>query len=237
MTLPDLTITQGERIALIGTSGSGKTTLLRLINGWVPFDQGNLYLFGNRINPGDFRRRTIRRRIGFIFQAFHLVERATVYENILWGRLGWQGSLKSLLLGFNHQDHLRTNQAIQDVNLEPYALQRVSSLSGGQQQRVGIARALVQEPDLILADEPVSNLDPNTAAEIMSLLENACRQRNVTLIMALHQPELAKLHANRIVELNGGLIVKDRENHAHSISYQAPKETVEVFPEKDIHEA
>ena len=237
MTLPDLTITQGERIALIGTSGSGKTTLLRLINGWVPFDQGNLCLFGNRINPGDFRRRTIRRRIGFIFQAFHLVERATVYENILWGRLGWQGSLKSLLLGFNHQDHLRTNQAIQDVNLEPYALQRVSSLSGGQQQRVGIARALVQEPDLILADEPVSNLDPNTAAEIMSLLENACRQRNVTLIMALHQPELAKLHANRIVELNGGLIVKDRENHAHSISYQAPKETVEVFSEKDIHEA
>ena len=237
MTLPDLKITQGQRVALVGTSGSGKTTLLRIINGWVPFDQGNLYLFGNRISPGDFRLRTIRRRIGFIFQAFHLVERATVYENILWGRLGWQGSFQNSLLGFNHQDRLRVNRAIHDVNLEPYALRRVNTLSGGQQQRVGIARALVQEPDLILADEPVSNLDPNTAAEIMSLLENVCRQRNVTLIMALHQPELAKLHANRIVELNNGLIVKDKENHAPLIPYQAPQETVEVFTEKDRHES
>jgi phosphonate transport system ATP-binding protein len=225
---------QGERVALIGASGSGKTTLLRIINGWIPFDQGNLALFGNLVRPGDFRRRKLRRRIGFIFQAFHLVDRATVYENIMWGRLGWRGNITSLVFGFDHQDHLRVNQAIRDVNLEPHAFQRVSSLSGGQQQRVGIARTLVQEPDLILADEPVSNLDPGTAAEIMALLESTCRQRNVTLIMALHQPELANLHANRIVELESGLVVKDVENRTRPNSYRELQGTTETFSRKKI---
>ncbi|MDE0098659.1 MAG: ATP-binding cassette domain-containing protein [Truepera sp.] len=210
--LPALRIVRGERVALVGPSGSGKTTLLRVVNGRVPIERGELELFGCPVTTATLRGRSLRRRIGFIFQTFQLVERATVFENILWGRLSWRSTLPSLFSSFSREDRLQTEEVICEVGLEAQALQRVSDLSGGQQQRVGIARALVQEPDLILADEPVSNLDPETAGEIMQLLERVCNSRRVTLMMSLHQPDLARRHASRIITLEGGRLVDDRSN-------------------------
>ena len=210
--LPALWIVRGERVALVGPSGSGKTTLLRVVNGRVPIERGELELFGCPVTAATLRGRSLRRRIGFIFQTFQLVERATVFENILWGRLSWRSTLPSLFSSFSREDRLQTEEVICEVGLEAQALQRVSDLSGGQQQRVGIARALVQEPDLILADEPVSNLDPETAGEIMQLLERVCNSRRVTLMMSLHQPDLARRHASRIITLEGGRLVDDRSN-------------------------
>ena len=210
--LPALRIVRGERVALVGPSGSGKTSLLRVVNGRVPIERGELELFGCPVTAATLRGRSLRRRIGFIFQTFQLVERATVFENILWGRLSWRSTLPSLFSSFSREDRLQTEEVICEVGLEAQALQRVSDLSGGQQQRVGIARALVQEPDLILADEPVSNLDPETAGEIMQLLERVCNSRHVTLMMSLHQPDLARRHASRIITLEGGRLVADQPN-------------------------
>ena len=210
--LPELQIVRGERVALVGPSGSGKTTLLRVVNGRVPIERGELELFGCPVRAATLRSRSLRRRLGFIFQTFQLVERATIFENILWGRLSWRSTLPSLFSSFSREDRLQTEEVIREVGLEAQALQRVSNLSGGQQQRVGIARALVQEPDLILADEPVSNLDPETASEIMRLLERVCNSRRVTLMMSLHQPDLARRHASRIITLGGGRLVDDRPN-------------------------
>ena len=235
--LPELDIDRGERVALLGASGSGKTTLLRVINGRVPIDEGQLRLFGSPVAAADFRDRSLRRRIGFIFQAFHLVERATVFENVLWGRLGWRPTLPSLLAGFGREDRLRATASIREVDLEPQALQRVSSLSGGQQQRVGIARALVQEPDLILADEPVSNLDPETASEVMELLEQVCEGRAVTLVMTLHQPALAQRHADRIVTLEQGRLVSDLANPAGPGRGGASQQVAEGLTTTKGHEA
>ncbi len=209
LSLPELQIARGERVALVGASGSGKTTLLRVINGRIPIDRGQLELFGRPVTASDFRRRSLRRGIGFVFQQFHLVERATVFENVLWGRLGWRPVVPSLFATFAREDLLLAEEAIREVDLETQALQRVGSLSGGQQQRVGIARALVQKPELLLADEPVSNLDPETAGEVMQLLERACADRNVTLVMSLHQHRLARLHSSRIITLEGGRLVSD----------------------------
>jgi phosphonate transport system ATP-binding protein len=226
----ELRIARGERVVLLGTSGSGKTTLLRVINGRVPLGRSKLELFGQPATKAGFRRRSLRRRIGFIFQEFHLVEQARVFENVLWGRLGWRPTLASLVTAFSREDLRKTEEVLREVDLEKQALQRVGSLSGGQRQRVGIARALVQEPDLILADEPVSNLDPGTAREVMQLLERACRDRRVTLIMSLHQPDLAQRHASRIITLEGGRLVSDLPNTG------TPQETEEVL-EPEAHEA
>ncbi|HEX9921533.1 MAG TPA: ATP-binding cassette domain-containing protein, partial [Anaerolineae bacterium] len=154
--LARLTIDPGERVAIIGPSGSGKTTLLRLINGYLRPEAGQVTVLGQDINqsgPG-------RRRVGFIFQDFNLVERATVFQNVLWGRLGRVNPLVSLFNWFPAADKHLAMQAIAEVALIEQANQRADTLSGGQQQRVAVARVLAQEAEIILADEPVSNLDP-----------------------------------------------------------------------------
>lgn len=210
-----LSIKWGECVALIGPSGAGKTTLLRLINGYVkPTTISYMDILGERVNPRAMRHREFRRRIGFIFQQFNLVERATVFENVLWGRLGHAHPLWSLLGWFSETDKQAAMKAISEVDLLQQAKQRADTLSGGQQQRVAIARVLAQEAEIILADEPVSNLDPALADEIIELLSEVSKRRGATLVMSVHQPQLGKRHAERIIGLREGKVVYDNKPDA-----------------------
>ena len=206
-----LDVRRGERVAIIGPSGCGKTTLLRLINGYVDLEAGHLRLLGEPVNEGQRRRRATRVRVGFVFQDFHLVERATVSENVLWGRLGRAHPWLSLLGRFSPQDHLAAETAIAEVDLQDKADQRADTLSGGQKQRVGVARVLAQQPDIILADEPVSNLDPTLVDEILELLAEVGARHRATLLTTLHQPALARRYAQRVIGLRRGEIVFDAE--------------------------
>jgi phosphonate transport system ATP-binding protein len=204
-----LAIAPGERVAVVGPSGSGKTTLLRLLNGSLRPASGEAWVLGQLHVPGRRQRREQRRRIGMIYQDFALVERASVFDNVLYGRLGHAHPWLSLLGHFAAADRERAAAAIAEVGLQDEALQRADALSGGQRQRVAIARVLAQEPALILADEPISNLDPALTEEILALLVAACERRGATLIMSLHQPQLARQYALRAVGLRGGRIVLD----------------------------
>lgn len=204
-----LVIGRGERVAVIGPSGAGKTTLLRLINGYVQSEAGHVTVLGTEINAFTSRRRDVRRRVGFVFQDFNLIERATTFENVLWGRLGRMSPLWSLIGWFSEADKRAAMEAIAEVDLAQQATQRVDTLSGGQQQRVGVARVLAQGAELILADEPVSNLDPGLADDILGMLVDASERHGATLIMSVHQPALAQRYADRIVGLYDGRIASD----------------------------
>jgi phosphonate transport system ATP-binding protein len=204
-----LAIEPGERIAVVGPSGSGKTTLLRLLNGSLRPASGEALVLGQRLVPGRPQSREQRRRIGMIYQDFALVERASVFDNVLYGRLGHAHPWLSLLGHFAAEDRERAAAAIAEVGLQDQVEQRADALSGGQRQRVAIARVLAQEPALILADEPISNLDPALTEDILGLLVAACERRGATLIMSLHQPQLARQHGDRAIGLRGGKIVLD----------------------------
>ena len=204
-----LVIGRGERVAVIGPSGAGKTTLLRLINGYVQSEAGHVTVLGTEINAFTNRRRDVRRRVGFVFQDFNLIERATTVQNVLWGRLGRMSSIRSLIGRFSEADKQAAMEAIAEVDLAPQATQRVDTLSGGQQQRVGVARVLAQGAEVILADEPVSNLDPALADDILGMLVDVSERHGATLIMSVHQPALAQRYADRIVGLHDGRIASD----------------------------
>ena len=186
-----LAIGRGERVAVIGPSGSGKTTLLRLLNGTLAPTRGDIFVLGKRLLAGRRMPREQRRRIGMIFQDFALVERASVFDNVLFGRLGHAHPFLSLIGHFSERDRDIAGAAVREVGLLEQLEQRADALSGGQRQRVAIARVLAQEPEIILADEPVSNLDPALTDDILGLLTRASERRGATLIMALHQPRLA----------------------------------------------
>ena len=209
LNIPQLVIQTGERVALVGPSGAGKTTLLRLLNGYAPPETGQLTILGSPINARTTRQRAIRRRVGFVFQEFNLVERATVFENVLWGRLGHVNPFWGLLGRFSETDKQVAMQAICEVDLEAQANQRADTLSGGQKQRVAVARVLAQEAQIILADEPVSNLDPTLADDILDLLADVSQRFQATLVMSVHQPTLARRYADRIIGLKNGQIVHD----------------------------
>ena len=207
--IENLSICKGERVAIIGPSGSGKTSLFRMINGYIKPDSGYIKILDYKYNINTSLPRSISRRIGFIFQDFNLIDRATVFQNVLFGRLGMVNPLLSLFGLFSKKDKTATMRAIEDVSLTEYADQRTDKLSGGQMQRVAIARVLVQQPDIILADEPISNLDPALAEEILILLSELCERYGVTLLMNLHQPALAKSFADRVIGLRKGKVVYD----------------------------
>jgi phosphonate transport system ATP-binding protein len=204
-----LAITPGERVAVVGPSGSGKTTLLRLLNGSLRAGSGEAVILGQRLVPGRRQPREQRRRIGMVYQDFALVERASVFDNVLYGRLGHAHPWLSLLGHFSVEDRARADAAIAEVGLADQADQRADALSGGQRQRVAIARVLAQEPALILADEPISSLDPALTEGILALLVAACERRGATLIMSLHQPQLARQYARRVIGISGGRVVLD----------------------------
>lgn len=203
----DLEIESGQFIAVLGPSGAGKSTLIRLLNGLEVPTTGRVCIDGLEVNRKTAK--AIRARVGMVFQQFNLVDRLNVMTNVLCGRLGKRHWLPSLFHLFPKADIDLAKGALARVGLTEKAWVRADQLSGGQQQRVGIARALAQEPALILADEPVASLDPVTSVEIMSLLLEICRQQGISVVANLHQVDFAKEYADRIVGLNDGRIVFD----------------------------
>ena len=206
--IPHLAIESGEQVVVIGPSGAGKTTLMRLMKGFVPATRGEVEVLGVRLPPPTGRERSrFHRRAGLVHQQFDLVSRSTLLTNVLCGRLGQNGGWRSLLGWFSRKDLDMALRTLQEVHMDHKLMQRASTLSGGEQQRVAIARALAQEPEILLADEPVSNLDPRLSREILQLLVGAATRRKLTLIVNLHQPRLARAFGARILGLRNGRIV------------------------------
>jgi phosphonate transport system ATP-binding protein len=203
-----LAIRPGEFVVLLGPSGAGKSSLLRLLNGLVVPTEGVVLTAEGRRLQGSKVLRAHRRQTAMVFQQHHLIGRASVLDNVLTGRLGYRAIWASLL-PWSRAEKLIALAAIERVGLLDRALQRADSLSGGQQQRVGIARALVQRPSLLLADEPVASLDPATSERLMSLLQAICRADRVATVVSLHQLDLALRYADRIVALRHGQVLFD----------------------------
>ncbi len=204
------TVEKGEFLVVIGLSGSGKSTLLRCINRLVEPTSGRIFLDGVEITRLSAREmRKMRRKIGMIFQQFNLIKRATVMTNVLTGRLGYNPTWRTLLGLFPKEDRELALKNLERVGLSDKAYVRADELSGGQQQRVGIARALMQEPELLLADEPVSALDPATSHSVMQYLEQMNREDGVTVLASLHFLSLARRYGTRIIALKEGRLVFD----------------------------
>ncbi|MCC9620118.1 phosphonate ABC transporter ATP-binding protein [Thalassospira sp. MA62] len=200
----------GEVVGLIGPSGAGKSTLIRCINRLVEPTDGDVFLNDlniPRLGGGDLKR--ARRRIGMIFQEYALVERLSVMENVLSGRLGYVSFWKSFTRRFPQADIDKAFGLLDRVGLSDHADKRADALSGGQRQRVGIARALEQDPELLLIDEPTASLDPKTSRQIMRLITEICRERNLPAIINIHDVPLAQAFVDRIIGLQAGTIVFD----------------------------
>lgn len=204
----NIDISQGERIVVLGLSGSGKSTLIRCINRLIDITSGSILHDGKEITmlKGD-RLREHRRKFGMIFQDYNLINRLDVITNVLVGRFGYKSFLEVIRKRYSQDEIESAVQALEIVGLEALHHRRINKLSGGQQQRVGIARVLVQKPEVILGDEPISSLDPITAMSIMKLLEDINTQTNITMIISLHNVEIAKKFATRIIGINDGKIV------------------------------
>jgi len=201
-------VADGEFMAVIGLSGSGKSTLLRCINRLIDPTDGKITWDGVDITAAQGAElRRIRRQIGMIFQQFNLVKRSPVMTNVLAGRLGYVNPLQSLLGYFSKDNRERAVASLDQVGLSDKANVRADSLSGGQQQRVGIARAIMQEPRLILADEPVASLDPVLAHSILKYLEQLNKERGVTVFCSLHFLDLVHRYATRAIALKDGRVV------------------------------
>ena len=196
--------------AVIGPSGTGKSTLIRCINRLVEPTAGSILFQGHDLVRLSGRAlREARRGIGMVFQEYNLVERLTVMENLLTGRLGYVAPLKAWLRKFPQTDIEEAFDLLDVVGLAGFANQRADSLSGGQRQRVGIARAVMQQPKLLLADEPTSSLDPKTSVEIMTLVRDLGTAKGVPIIVNMHDVELARRFADRIIGMSGGRVVYD----------------------------
>ena len=206
----DLKVEKGQVMALIGPSGAGKSTLIRCVNRLENPTSGEIWLNGENIvkmRSGKLRR--ARRNMGMIFQEYALVERLTVMENVLSGRLGYVGFWRSFLRKFPQSDINAAFGLLEKVGLDTMVNKRADELSGGQRQRVGIARALIQKPDILLVDEPTASLDPKTSRQIMRLITELCEENQLTAIINIHDVALAQMYAERIVGLREGSIVYD----------------------------
>ena len=191
--------------AIIGPSGAGKSSLIRCINRLADSNSGNIFFNGENIPKlGGRKLRSVRRKIGMIFQEFNLIDRMSVIDNVLTGRLGYMNTFASLFRMFDKKDISRALTLISKVGLEDFANKRVDQLSGGQRQRVGIARALMQEPELMLVDEPTSSLDPKIAIEMMELIKGIANELKIPVLCNIHNIDLAKQFANKILGLQDG---------------------------------
>lgn len=197
--------------AIIGPSGTGKSTLIRCINRLVDPTSGEIWFEGQDIaRVKGNALRLVRRRIGMVFQEYNLVERLSVMENILSGRLGYVPVWRAFMRKFPQVDLARAFELLDAVGLgSDFATRRADKLSGGQRQRVGIARAIMQDPGLVLADEPTSSLDPKTSVEIMELMAEMSQTRNIPIVVNIHNVDLAKRYAHRIIGMTGGVVVYD----------------------------
>ncbi|SDH98116.1 phosphonate transport system ATP-binding protein [Alteribacillus persepolensis] len=200
----------GEFVSIIGPSGAGKSTLLRSINRMVEINEGHVIFDNNDV--GSLKKkelRQLRTDIGMIFQHYNLVPRLSVIENVLHGRFGYKTTIQGILGRFTEDEKERAFYLLDKLGIGEHAYKRCDQLSGGQQQRVGIARALIQDPKLVLCDEPIASLDPNTSKIIMDHLQSIVSELNITCIVNLHQVEVAQTYSDRIIGLKAGEIVFD----------------------------
>ncbi|HIQ00694.1 MAG TPA: phosphonate ABC transporter ATP-binding protein [Anaerolineales bacterium] len=227
------TVEDGEFLVIIGLSGSGKSTLLRCINRLIEPTEGQIVWDGMDITTADpAQLRQIRRQIGMIFQQFNLVKRSTVLTNVLSGRLGYVNPWISLLHRFPPEDMEMALRALERVGISDQAHKRADELSGGQQQRVGIARALMQQPRIILADEPVASLDPVLAHSILGHLEQLNQEEGITILCSLHYLDLVQRYATRVIGLRDGQIVY--RGTREDIRRMADEEFKEIYGEEAV---
>ncbi|MDT7644548.1 MAG: phosphonate transport system ATP-binding protein [Pseudonocardiales bacterium] len=205
-----LSVRAGEVVVLLGLSGSGKSTLLRHVDGLQRPSAGTVTVHGTNVGTagaGELRR--LRRRIGFVFQQFHLISSLTVLENVCTGALGGLRGPRLGLISYPRQVRHEALGHLERVGLGDRAFQRADTLSGGQQQRVAVARALMQRPDILLADEPVASLDPESSVQIMRLIREISSERQLTVLCSLHQVDLALSWGDRVIGLRAGRVVMD----------------------------
>jgi len=221
----NLEIPEGQFVSIIGLSGSGKSTLLRCINRLIDPTEGRIIWNGVDITAAtDDELKHIRRRIGMIFQQFNLVKRSSVITNVMSGRLGYVNPIYSLFNYFPSKERAHAMQALERVGIVEKANNRASALSGGQQQRVGIARALMQDPEMMLADEPVASLDPATSHSVMKYLELLNKEDGLTVLCSLHFLSLARAYADRVIALKDG-----------RLEYDGPPEDIDEARFKQIY--
>jgi phosphonate transport system ATP-binding protein len=207
------TVQKGEFVGILGPSGAGKTLTIRCLNGLLKPDKGSVILHRENTTPQDICSATkkdlrrIRQHIGVIFQGFHLVKRLSALENVMIGRLGQMNTLRSILYGFTDKEAEQAWQALEQVKIDHLASNKVSSMSGGELQRVAIARAIFQRPSLLLADEPISSLDPSNAKSIMKLIRPL--SSTIPIIGVFHQPEMTAKYCTRVIAIKDGRIIYD----------------------------
>lgn len=217
----NLQIEQGEFVCIIGLSGAGKSTLLRCVNRLIEASSGAILVpralsgFGADGAKADVLKldaeqlRLLRRRVGMVFQQFNIVKRLSVIENVLSGGLGYQPRLRSMLRIFSREEKRQALINLKRVGLLDHAYKRADQLSGGEQQRVAIARTLMQQPAIILADEPVASLDPRLSRVVLDILKRVCREDGITALVSLHALELTREYADRVIGLKQGQILFD----------------------------
>ncbi|MFC5700165.1 phosphonate ABC transporter ATP-binding protein [Cohnella faecalis] len=204
----NFSVREGEFVSIIGPSGAGKSTLLRCINRMIDVNAGEIAFDGcdvTKLKKSELKK--VRTQIGMIFQHYNLVNRLSVIENVLHGRLGYKSTLAGMLGVYSEEEKRNAYSILKVLGLEEQIYKRCDQLSGGQKQRVGIARALIQNPKLLLCDEPIASLDPNASKIIMDHLKNISRTMGITVIANLHQVEAAMNYSDRIIGVNKGSIV------------------------------
>ncbi|MDR1508551.1 MAG: phosphonate ABC transporter ATP-binding protein [Synergistaceae bacterium] len=203
-------VTKGEMVGVIGPSGAGKSTLLRCINRLVEPSAGHILICGEEITGVPASKvRQLRRRIGMVFQHYNLVGRLTVMQNVMHGRLGYMSTLEGVFGLYSEEDKRRAVKILEQTGLGEFLYHRADKLSGGQKQRVGVVRALMQQPSILLCDEPIASLDPANAQVIMELIKNICKEREIACLVNLHQVDAAARYTDRVIGMNGGEVVYD----------------------------
>lgn len=203
-------VAEGEFVSIIGPSGAGKSTLLRCINRMIEVSSGEVSFDG--VSSSGLSKKNLRKlrtKMGMIFQHYNLVDRLTVIENVLHGRLGYKSTLAGIFGRYNQEEKKQAFRILKILGLNDQVYKRCDQLSGGQKQRVGIARALVQNPKIILCDEPIASLDPNASKIIMDHLKNISTEMGITVVVNLHQVEVAVKYSDRIIGVNMGKVVFD----------------------------
>ena len=201
-------IKEGEFVSIIGPSGSGKSTLLRAVNQLITISEGKIILDDEEISKQKGKDlRNQRRKVGMIFQNYNLVYSLSVLQNVLHGRLGYMSGLNGILGRYKEEDKIEALNLLNELGLKDFAYNRAADLSGGQKQRVGIARAIMQNPKILLCDEPIASLDPSSAKTIMDLLKSMTAKRNIACLVNLHQLDVAVNYSTRIIGLAKGEVM------------------------------